>query len=94
MGLINCELPMMPDRTPVKVSLVDLNSTSASNVLDIVDLKTRMEKFQRSSSVVNFTICTSPLYGNKMSASDLVEFIEINRIFWSAEIHFLLGVGE
>jgi len=50
------------------------------NVIPIVDLRERRARHQATLPTVNYTVCVPPIHGTQYDWTDLVEFIEVNRI--------------
>lgn len=95
-AMVICSLPVNKSHLVVHaVSLVssDSNETNLVGVVDLRQSTTSTSLLNRSTanvllSNVSFTVCTSPMHGNYYTVSDIVNFIEVNRIFGAERFIF------
>jgi len=72
---------------PFAVSLVTSSCRQPRNMVRIVDLR-RRNSDDSSECAANFSVCVPPIFGKFDSVSDLVEFIETNRVLGAQKFQF------
>lgn len=95
-AMIVCSLPeATEDLNPHAVSLVQKSVDSPSNYICIVDLRLRQDHFMKEtsrhssrSSLTLYTICTKPVHDDSYRVHDIVNFIEVNRLFGAEKFIF------
>src|SRR6218665_2528527 len=90
-AMVVCSLP--ENLAVHAVSLVSSDSNE-TNLVGVVDLRQSASTLLNRSTTsvllsnVSFTVCTSPIHGNYYTVSDIVNFIEVNRIFGAERFIF------
>src|SRR6218665_1520062 len=92
-AMVVCSLPENLDVHAVSLVSSDSNETNLVGVVDLRQSTTSTSLLNRSTtsvllSNVSFTVCTSPIHGNYYTVSDIVNFIEVNRIFGAERFIF------
>lgn len=83
------------DLYPQAVSLATEFVNNPSNYICIVDLRPRQDRFTKEtsrqssvSSYPSYTICTKPVHDDYYKVHDIVNFIEVNRLFGAEKFIF------
>lgn len=75
--------------TPFAVSIVTASCQRPLNLVRIVDLRHRSIAHHRDiGHTVNFSVCVPPIISIFDEVSDVVEFIEVNRMFGAEKFQF------
>jgi len=74
--------------TPFAVSIVISSCRRPVNLIRIADLRQRSRDHRGDVTyAMNFSICVPPIFGNFDDVSDLVEFVEVNRVLGAQKFH-------
>lgn len=95
-AMIACSLPDTTDDLYTHaVSLAAKSVNSPRNYICIVDLRPRQDQFMKDtsrqsarSSYPSYTICTKPVHDDSYKVHDIVNFIEVNRLFGAEKFIF------
>ena len=78
--------------TPFAVSIVTSSCRRPRNLVRVVYPHRHRSSAQRGDAdyAVNFSVCVPPIFGNFDIVSDLVEFVEVNRVLGAQKFQFYL----